>query len=71
MCGVGGADGDDEGGVQGTFVDVGFELAVVFGELAPGGDQFGVAVAHVAALGELVVDVAFGAVVAHEFHFAA
>ena len=36
-----------------------------------GGDEFGVAVAHVAALGELVVDVAFGAVVAHEFHFAA
>ena len=68
---VGGADGDDEGGVQGPFVDVGFELAVVFGKLAPGGDEFGVAVAYVAALGELVVDVAFGAVVAHEFHFAA
>ena len=31
---VGGADGDEEGGVQGAFVDVGFELAVVFGELA-------------------------------------
>ncbi|MCV7028304.1 hypothetical protein [Mycobacterium sherrisii] len=68
---VGRVDSDDERGVQGPFVDVGFKLAVVFGELAPGGDEFSVAVAHVAALGELVVDVASGAVVAHEFHFAA
>ena len=44
---------------------------VVFGELAQGGRQFGVAVADVAALGELVADVGLGAVVAHEFGFSA
>ncbi|WP_431236270.1 hypothetical protein ACQ856_30425 (plasmid) [Mycolicibacterium psychrotolerans] len=68
---VGGADGDEEGGVDGTFVGVGDEEPVVFGELVPGGGQLRVAVAGVAALGELVAEVAFGAVVAQEFGVAA